>query len=68
MNKLVSFAVLVGGVGLLIFGISATNAFGSDVSRSFTEPPADKAVWTLAVGIVATVVGLALMLRDSKQA
>jgi len=68
MNKLVSIALLAGGVVLMIFGINATNSFSSDVSRFFTGSPTDKAVWMLIGGIVATVVGLVLTLRPWKQA
>jgi hypothetical protein len=68
MNKIVSIALLVGGVMLMIFGINATNSFGSDVSRFFTGSPTDKAVWMLIGGAVATVAGLVLTLRNWKQA
>jgi uncharacterized membrane protein YidH (DUF202 family) len=67
MNKIVSLALLVGGVVLIIFGISATNSFSSDVSRFFTGSPTDKAVWMLIGGITAAIVGLAMTLRGSKQ-
>jgi len=64
MNKLVSIALLVGGVMLVIFGINATDSFSSDVSRFFTGSPSDKAIWMLIGGTVATVVGLTLLLRQ----
>ena len=67
MNKIFSLALLVGGLGLVIFGIQATDSFSSDVSRFFTGSPTDKAIWMLIGGIVATIVGLALTLRGSKQ-
>ena len=67
MNKLVSLALLVGGVVLIIVGINATNSFSSDVSRFFTGSPTDKAIWILIGGIVAAVVGLTGTLRGSKQ-
>lgn len=66
MNKAVSIALLVGGAVLIIFGISASDSFGSDVSRFFTGSPTDKAVWMLIGGIVAIVVGLTGTLRGSK--
>lgn len=66
MNKIVSLALLVGGVVLIIIGINATNSFNSDVSRFFTGSPTDKAVWMLIGGIVAAVIGLAGLLRGSK--
>ena len=63
MNKLISIALLAGGIVLMIFGINATNSFGSDVSRFFTGSPTDKAIWMLIGGIVLTVVGLAGTVR-----
>ena len=68
MNKIVSLALLVGGIVLIIVGINATNSFGSDVSRFFTGSPTNKAIWMLIGGIVATGVGLMGTLRGSKQA
>ena len=68
MNKIVSLALLIGGVALMIYGINATNSFGSDVSRFFTGSPTDKAIWMLIGGIVATIVGLGLTLRRGKRA
>ena len=67
MNKIVSLALLVGGVVLIIFGVQATDSFSSDVSRFFTGSPTDKAVWMLIGGIVAAIVGLTMTLRSSKQ-
>lgn len=67
-NRLVSLAVLVGGVVLLIFGINASNSFGSDVSRLFTGSPTDKAVWMIIGGAVAIVVGLVGTWRSGKPA
>jgi len=67
MNKIVSLALLVGGVVLMLIGINATNSFSSDVSRFFTGSPTDKAVWMLLGGIVAAVIGLTGTLRGSKE-
>jgi len=67
MNKIVSLALLVGGVVLMIIGINATNSFSSDVSRFFTGSPTDKAVWMLIGGIVAAIAGLTMTLRGGKQ-
>jgi uncharacterized membrane protein YidH (DUF202 family) len=57
-NKLISLAILAGGVVLVVFGVTATNSFSSDVSRFFTGSPTDKAIWMIIGGIVAIVVGL----------
>lgn len=58
MNKGIAIALLVGGIVLAIFGISAADSFSSDVSRFFTGNPTDKSMWMLIGGIVAAVVGL----------
>jgi divalent metal cation (Fe/Co/Zn/Cd) transporter len=68
MNKIVSLALLVGGIVLIIVGINATNSFSSDVSRFFTGSPTNKAVWMLIGGLVAAVLGLTMALRNQKQA
>jgi hypothetical protein len=68
MNKMFAIVLLVGGVVLMILGVQATNSFSSDVSRFFTGSPTDKAIWMLIGGLIAAVVGLAMMLRGSRQA
>jgi uncharacterized membrane protein YidH (DUF202 family) len=64
MNKIVSLALLVGGVVLIVLGINSMNSFSSDVSRFFTGSPTDKAVWMLIGGIVATGLGLGTWWRS----
>jgi hypothetical protein len=66
MNKAISVAILAGGILLLIFGISAYDSSSSDISRFFTGSATDKSIWMLVGGIVATVLGLAGLLRGSK--
>ena len=63
MNKLISLAILAGGIVLVVFGVAATDSFSSDVSRFFTGSPTDKAIWMLIGGIVAIIIGLAGLLR-----
>jgi Protein of unknown function (DUF3185) len=65
MNKIVSLALLVGGVILIIVGVNAMNSFSSDVSRFFTGSPTDKAVWMLIGGVVAAAVGAGGVIRGS---
>jgi hypothetical protein len=57
-NKLISLAILAGGIVLVFFGVAATESFSSDVSRFFTGSPTDKAIWMLIGGIVAIIIGL----------
>jgi hypothetical protein len=66
MNRIIPLALLVGGGVLILIGFNATNSFSSDVSRFFTGSPTDKAVWMLIGGLVAAVVGLAMLWRTPK--
>ena len=66
MNKIVSLALLISGVALMIYGIHATNSFGSDVSRFFTGSPTNNAVWMFLGGTVAAVIGLVSTFRTWK--
>ena len=66
MNKAISLALLVGGIVLIIYGVSASDSIGSSFSRFFTGNPTDKTMWLLIGGIVAAVAGLFGVLRDSK--
>ena len=66
MNKGIAIALLVGGIVLAIFGISAADSFSSNFSRFFTGHPTDKAMWMLIGGIVAAVIGLFGLMRGAK--
>lgn len=63
MNKGIGLALLAVGIALIIFGISASESIGSDVSRFFTGKPTDKSMWLLLGGIAATVVGSVMSFR-----
>jgi hypothetical protein len=58
MNKMLSLALLAGGIVLIVLGVQAMDSFGSDVSRFFTGSPTDKSVWMLIGGVVAAGAGL----------
>lgn len=66
MNKPVSLALIIGGVVLIIYGISASDSIGSSFSRLFTGAPTDKTIWLLVGGVVAAVLGSVGLLRGSK--
>ncbi len=66
MNKLIPLTLLIGGIIIMVMGINATQSFNSDLSRFFTGAPTDKAVWTLILGSILTVIGLTMTLRSSK--
>lgn len=67
MNKLLSLALLIGGIILITYGVSASDSIGSSFSRFFTGSPTDKAMWLLIGGIAATAVGASgLIFRGAK--
>ena len=66
MNKPLSLALLIVGIALIVWGVSAVDSFGSDVSRFFTGAPTDKAIWLMIGGIVSAVVGLFGLGRGGK--
>ena len=54
---LVSIALLIGGIVLIVFGVSASDSLNSDISRFFTGSPTDKAMWLLVGGAAASIAG-----------
>ena len=67
MNKIISLALLVSGIILITYGVSASDSIGSDFSRFFTGSPTDKYMWLLIGGTVAAVIGASgLLFRGSK--
>ena len=57
MNRLISIVILAAGVVLIIYGISASHSFSSDVSRTLTGSPTDKTMWLFGGGAILAVVG-----------
>ncbi|MDP1579861.1 MAG: DUF3185 family protein [Candidatus Didemnitutus sp.] len=66
MNKAISLALLVGGIILIIYGVSANDSLSGRFTRFFTGSPTDETIWMLLGGIVATIVGAAGVLRGGK--
>ncbi len=66
MNKILSLALLAGGVVLIIYGVSASNSIGSSFSRMFSGSPTDKTIWLLLGGIVLAAIGAGGLLRGTK--
>lgn len=66
MNKGIGIALLVVGIVLIVFGFNASNSVSSDVSRTFTGSPTNKALWMLVGGAAAAIVGAVMTFRGSK--
>ena len=63
MHTSVALALLVGGILLIIFGVSAAQSFSSDLSRFFTGAPTDKALWMMISGVFLSIGGVVGLLR-----
>ncbi|PSJ16542.1 DUF3185 family protein [Nitrosomonas supralitoralis] len=64
MNKGISVALLIVGVLLVVWGVSAYDSASSEVSQALTGSPTNKAIWLLVGGIIAGVIGLFGVLRE----
>lgn len=58
MSRVISVALLVGGVVLLYFGGQSFHSINDNVSRFFTGSPATKTILLIAGGGVASLIGL----------
>lgn len=65
MNKSLLATVLAADVVLALFAIVICNWIGSDF-RFALDSPADKIIWMMVVGVVAAVVAVILLRRESK--
>jgi hypothetical protein len=67
MNKALSIALLIAGVILVAFGLSAMDSPSSDLSRLFSGAPTDKTIWLLVGGVVLAIIGLIGVLRMNRR-
>jgi hypothetical protein len=58
MLKGLAAALVVIGAALIVWGLRVHRSFGSEVTEALTGAPSDKAIWLLASGTVAALVGL----------
>ena len=65
MNKGIGLALLVVGIVLFVYGLSASDSASSGVSRVFTGAPTDKTLWLLLGGLGSAIVGAVMALRPS---
>jgi amino acid permease len=64
--KPISIVLLIVGVILLSYGVTASDSIGSSFSRFFTGQPTDRTIWLLVAGAVAAILGLTGLLRGAK--
>lgn len=66
MNRLFSLVLLITGIVLLAYAISASDSIGSAFSRLFTGAPTDKTIWLLIGGGICAAIGAGGLLTGNK--
>jgi hypothetical protein len=66
-NRILAIILIAVGVGLLFYGLQASQSFSSDVSRFFTGSPTDRTIWLMVGGAAAAIGGLVLFVRGGKK-
>ena len=66
MNKTLSLILLIAGLILLGYGLSASDSIGSGFSRFFTGSPTDKTMWLIIGGAAAAAAGAGGLIFGSK--
>jgi len=66
MPRGTSIALLVIGLVLIVWGISASDSITSGFSELFTGSPSDKAVWLVIGGLFAGIIGLTGVARGAR--
>jgi hypothetical protein len=65
MNKGIGIALLVIGIALITYGFDASDSVSSDVSRTFTGTPTNRAMWLVLGGTASAIIGLVMSFRRS---
>jgi uncharacterized membrane protein len=60
-QKIVSIVLLVVGVVMLVIGISSSDSFADEVSRTFTGRFTDTTQFYIVGGLVSAIVGLVML-------
>ena len=60
MNRTAGIAVLIVGIFLVGWGINASNALSSGITRIFTGSPTNRAIYLMVGGAIMTIVGASM--------
>ncbi len=66
-KRIVGIALLVIGLGLLFFGLQATDTLTEGVHETLTGRYTDETTWYLIGGAAAAIVGLVLLLFGGRR-
>lgn len=67
MNRILGLAILVVGIILLGWGLSASDSIGSAFSRLFTGAPTDRTIFLVIGGAILTAVGAGAALMPARK-
>lgn len=67
MIRAIALGVLVGGLALTLYGVNASRAFGSEVTRFFTGNPSDHSMWLMGGGVAMITLAVALLLGGRRR-
>jgi len=65
-TRAIGIVMLVVGVILVVYGISASESFASEVKETVTGTPTDKSMWLLIGGAAVGIIGLFVALRPGR--
>ena len=63
MQRIIGLVLLIGGIILIVMGVTASRSFGDRLSDFFTGHLSETTIWYLIGGIALAVVGLVLMVK-----
>jgi hypothetical protein len=61
-----ALVLIAAGLGLMAYGVQASESFSSDVSRFFTGSPTDRTLWLMVGGFAAVAAGIGLAALGKK--
>jgi hypothetical protein len=60
-QRIVSIVLVVVGLVMLMIGISSSDSFADQISKTFTGRFTDTTQWYIVAGLVSTIVGVILL-------
>ena len=66
MNRTAGIAVLVVGIFLVGWGINASNALSSGITRIFTGSPTNRAIYLMVGGALLAIMGASMAFKSRR--
>jgi uncharacterized membrane protein YdcZ (DUF606 family) len=63
IQRIIGLVLLVGGIILIVMGVTASRSFGDQLTSFFSGHFTEKTMWYIIGGIALAVVGLVLMVK-----